>query len=183
MKLFLIIFIIFLIFFMPIPLKITAYCTTNDYYIKLYNFTIFSKKNKKEIVKEKTSYDKKVKTIFSKYNFKNINYKSLIKKLYNSKFKPFLRISFKLDYSLSDAAKTGFFYGILHQLPPLIYILINIPFKSTKFKYDINPIFEDNLLLKFETSSIFFFSIANIIYVLFILFKFIIKTREVPPLK
>ncbi|WP_347407896.1 hypothetical protein [Clostridium saccharobutylicum] len=66
---------------------------------------------------------------------------------------------------------------------PLIYIIINIPFKSTKFKYDINPIFEDNPLLKFETSSIFFFSIANIIYVLFILFKFIIKTREVPPLK
>ncbi|NOW59855.1 hypothetical protein DFH83_001835 [Clostridium saccharobutylicum] len=64
MKLFLIIFIIFLIFFMPIPLKITAYYTTNNYYIKLYNFTIFSNKNKKEIVKEKTPYDKKQKQYF-----------------------------------------------------------------------------------------------------------------------
>ena len=80
-----------------------------------------------------------------------------------------------IDYSLNDAARTAIFYGTLCQTPPIIYVLLNILFKLGKYNFKINPIFEDRLFLKIETSSIFFLSFANIIYIIIILFRFIKK--------
>ncbi|WP_313885891.1 hypothetical protein [Clostridium saccharoperbutylacetonicum] len=58
-------------------------------------------------------------------------------------------------------------------MPSLVFILSSIPFKIRKFNFKINPIFEDKFLLKFETSSIIFLSLANIIYITILLLKYI----------
>lgn len=185
MKLFFIFFVILLIFFIPIPIKFNIYYSTINYYIKLYGLiTITSKKKHSHIVRHHKvkSLLKKEHKFFSRFynniNFKSLDWKSLVSNLYNSKFKPLLRIKFSLYYSLNDAAKTAIFYGVLCQAPPLIYILLNIPFKTCKLNFKINPIFEDKFLLRIETSSIIFLSFANITYMIIILFRFIKKQRR-----
>jgi len=187
MKLFFTFFVILLIFFIPIPIKFNIYYSLVNYYVKLYGLTIISKKKsinrKKHYHKAEPSLKKEHKLFSSFYNkidLKYIDYKSLISTFYNLKFKPLLKIKFSLDYSLNDAAKTAIFYGILYQIPPVIYLLINIPIKTCKFNFKINPIFEDKFLLKIETSSIIFISFANVIYIIIILFKFIKKQGRWP---
>ena len=172
MNLFFISLGILLIFFVPIPIKFSIYYSTIDYYVKLYGLTIFSKKKSKRktepIIKDHN------KIFFKSYkniDYKSIDYKALISKFYNLKFKPLLRIRFSLDYSLNDAARTAIFYGVLWQVPPIIYTLVKVPFSLLKFNFNIKPIFKDKFLLKIETSSIIFISFANIIYIIIILFK------------
>lgn len=192
MKLFLIILIILVILFIPIPLKISTYYSAEDYYIKFYRFIILSKqknklkkKKEKELYKDKTAnkdnLKKKKTTKFKLDNFRVKDIRPLILKLYNRSFKPWLKFKCNIDYSLNDAAQTALLYGsICQQLPYLVHLISNIPFKSDKFTFDINPIFEDKFLLKIEISSIIFISLAHIIYVL-ILFRVLINVREVNP--
>lgn len=181
MILFFIFFVILLMFFIPIPIKFNIYYSTINYYIKLYGLTIISKKNLSHIIrhhKVDPSLEKEHKffsSLYNNINLKSLEWRPLLSNLYNSKFKPLLRIKFSLDYSLNDAAKTAIFYGVLCQAPPLIYVLLSVPFKTCKFNFKINPIFEDKFSLKIETSSIIFLSFANIIYMIIILFRFIKK--------
>ncbi|WP_459482053.1 DUF2953 domain-containing protein [Clostridium saccharoperbutylacetonicum] len=170
MNLFLIVLVILFILFLPIPIKFSIYYSSDDYYIKFYNITLTSKK--KDKFKENINLDKKEDDIF-KIFYKYLNLKSFIFDLYHSKFKPYLRIKLILDYSFNDAAKTAISYGVLCQIPSLVFILSSIPFKIGKFNFKINPIFEDKFLLKFETSSIIFLSLANIIYITILLLKYI----------
>lgn len=179
MKLFFIFLVILLIIFLPIPIKINISYSGVNYYIKLYGFTITSPQKTKTTKRffhkpESTLKNKsnKLKNFYKKIDFKSLEYKALISKLYNSKFKPLLKIDLYFDYSLNDAARTAIFYGVLCQTPPLIYLLLKIMFNIRKFNLKINPIFEDKFFLKIETSSIFFLSFANIIYIIIILFKF-----------
>ncbi|GAA0076139.1 hypothetical protein UT300005_05170 [Clostridium sp. CTA-5] len=189
MKLFFICLIILIIILIPFPLKISMYFSDEDYYIKLYKIIILSKKNTTHNVKleknEKEDTHKKVKRKLSKKNyfelFKKINKRYLINKLYSSKFKPFINLTGDLSYSLGDAANTAISYGILYQVCPIIYFLFNILFKTNKFKFNLNPVFKDKILVKFEISSILFFSIANIINILIIIFKCMIYSKEVDP--
>lgn len=179
MKLFFLFLVIILLIFIPIPFKFNIYFSGVNYYIKLYGITIMSQKKveKKKNLSPKTEPKLKKKTInfsklYEKIDFKSLEYKSLISKLYHSKFKPILKISLFMDYSLNDAARTAIFYGLLCQTPPIIYLILSVLFKLNKFNFKINPIFQDKFFLKFETSSIFFLSFANIIYIIIILFKF-----------
>lgn len=176
MKIFLTLFII--IMFFPIPLKFYIYYYNNCYFVKLYNFTLFDNaafKKKKENIKRK-EYNPPIKDK-SKYKasdlFKSITYrdiKVIINKLSKLKFKPVLNLSSKLQYSFDDAARTAISYGVLSNIPSIIYFCINIIFKIKKYDFEIIPHFNDKLLLKLESKSIIFISIANIIYMIFILF-------------
>ncbi|SFC23161.1 DUF2953 domain-containing protein [Clostridium uliginosum] len=179
---FLIIFLIILIIILiPFPLKISIYFSNEDYYIKLYKFVIVSKeKSKNESLKKKGKKENQKNPLFN--TFKKLNKKYLINKLYHTKFKPWINLKGQLDYSLGDAAHTAVSYGVLSQLCPLIYLIFNILFKSHKFKFNMNPIFKDEILVKFEISSIIFFSIANIINILIIVCKCMIYSKEVDPL-
>lgn len=182
MKLIIIFLIILLIFFIPIPIKINIYYSSINYYIKLYGFTVISRKkfeNKRKLIHKTKSSIENITNTFKRFhnkiNFKSLDYRDLISKLHNSKFKPLLKLNLIFDYSLNDAARTAIFYGVLCQIPPLIYLLLNIPFNIRKFNINVNPIFEDKFSLKIETSSIFFLSIANAMYIIIILFKFVKK--------
>ncbi len=107
---------------------------------------------------------------FSKINSK-INFKHLISTLSSLKYKPLLKINLSLDYSLNDAARTAIFYGIIYNTTSLTYILLNYIFNIKRFNFKITPLFEDKFLLKIETSSIIFLSLANIIYIIINLLK------------
>ncbi len=177
MKIFLTLFII--IMFFPIPLKFYIYYYNNCYYVKLYDFTLFDNaafKKKKENIKHKKHNppinDKskdKPSELFKSITYQDI--KIIINKLYKLKFKPVLNFSSKLEYSFDDAARTAISYGVLSNIPSIIYFCINVIFKTKKYDFEIIPQFNDKLLLKLESKSIIFISIANIIYIMFILFK------------
>lgn len=188
MKLFFIFLVILIIIFIPIPIKFNIYYSGINYYIKFCGITIISQKKveKKKNISLKTELKSKKKTnnfskLLKKIDFKSSEYKTIISKLYNSKFKPILKINIFIDYSLNDAAKTAIFYGVLCQTPPTLYLILSILFKLNKFNFKVNPIFEDKLFLKIETSSIFFLSFANIIYIIIILLKFTKKQGRWTP--
>ena len=175
MKIFITLFIIFIFF--PIPLKFYIYYNDSNYYIKLYNRTLFNNailKNKKEKTTLKNNPPKKNKLTLKHKILKNkkiINYftiKGLINKFYNLKFKPFLILNCKIDYSCADAAKTAIAYGSLSTLPSIIYFFIGIAFNIKKYDFKIVPVFEDKLILKLEARSIIFISLVNIIYIILI---------------
>lgn len=179
MKLLFIVLIIVIILFIPIPFKLNIYFSEEDYYVKLYRLTLFSKQ--KTLTKKVNGKVLKKTKIRKDHILKNKKFNSLILKLYKLNFKPTLRIKYTLEYSLNDAAKTAIFYGVLCQLSELIYSIIDLRFKIKKYTFDINPIFKDKLLLKFEISSIIFLSFVHIIYILIIALRSIINFREVNP--
>lgn len=183
MKIFLTLFIIFMFF--PIPIKFYIYYYNNCYYVKLYDFTLFNnatlKKKKEKIKYKKNNPPKKNKSEMRRKLsklLKSINYsdiKDIINKLYNRKFKPIIIMNSDFQYSLNDAARTALTYGVLSNIPSIVYCVINILFKPKKFKFDVIPQFIDKTLVKFESKSIIFISIANIIYMVLVLLKYILN--------
>lgn len=173
MKLFYVFLVVLLIFFIPIPIKFSIYYSTIDYYIKLYGFNLISKNKKRATRIKKLKNSPLIKNkhkFFSKINSK-INFKHLISTLNNLKYKPLLKINLSMEYSLNDAARTAIFYGVIYNTTSLTYILLNYLFNIKKFNFKITPVFDDNFLLKIETSSIIFLSLANIIYIIINLLK------------
>lgn len=183
MKIFLTLFIIFMFF--PIPLKFYIYYYNNCYYIKLYHFTLFNnesfKKKKEKLKLKKNNPPTKNKTQ-KKYNLSKLSkyitfsdMKGIINKLYNLKFKPFMILHSNFQYSFNYAARTAIAYGILSNIPSIVYFFLNILFRPKRFSFEIIPKFIDRTLVKFETKSIIFISFANIIYIIFVLVKYILK--------
>ncbi len=173
MKLFYIFLVALLIFFIPIPIKFSIYYSTINYYIKLYGFNLISKNKKSAAYAKKFKNPPLVKNehrFFSKVT-KKISFKNVIFTLHNLKYKPLIKINLSLEYSLDDAARTAIFYGIIYNTTSLTYVLLNYAFNIKKFNFKITPIFDDKFLLKIETSSIIFLSLANIIYIIINLLK------------
>jgi len=187
----LLLLILFLLF-VPIPFKVDIHFSMDNYYIKLYNFTIISKKkilNKKNKssskktsppIKEKKKFNKLKKENLIK-NIKKSNFKLLLSKLYNRHFKPTLYMDSYLSYSLNDAFKTAIVFGALNNIKTPIYILLNIIFKIKKYKFKVNPLFKDIYFIDYDISSIFFLSFAEIIYMAVIVFKYLYNSKEVTP--
>ncbi|MDO5517773.1 MAG: DUF2953 domain-containing protein [Clostridium sp.] len=190
--LFLLLLIIAFFIFVPIPFRFNIHFSSDDYYIKFYGISLITKekinnkKNKSSITKKAPPFKKNEKDIESKKELllkklKHINYKALISELYERKFKPVLYLDAYLSYSLSDAAQTAILYGALNNITAPIYILINIIFKFKKYEVKIDPLFKDEYFLDFDSDSIFFLSIAEIISIIAILFKYMRNSKEVAP--
>jgi hypothetical protein len=176
MKLFLLIFLA--IIFIPLPIKIDIFASTNNYYLKLYGFNILKKEKKEDINTKIPEINKTKKTsILKRLSTKNFIY--LLKLLNKSKFKPTLRIKGYFSYSLGDAAKTAVFYGILHTFFPLLLFALNIIFKIKKFHLPIKPVYEDKFIAEFQITSIITLSFAQIIYISILLVKTIKFIKEV----
>ncbi len=185
MVIFLLIFLFISFLFMPI--KITLYFSNKDYFIRLYRFNLLSKEGgllKKFITKSKTkkNYKKKSKkTNTKKKPFLKISFKRLYGKLKNNVYKPKLNLCVNLNFSLADAATTAIFYGLLCNLNYIIYKILSIIFNLSGFNFNPNPEFKDSLLLEFTISSIISCNLAQIIYMLFLIFKCKEKIEEVAP--
>lgn len=192
MLFFIIIVALIFILFIPIPLKFNLHYSKDRYYIKFYNINIISnddgilKKflNKKDnIIKEsKINYSKTKDDIEIDYKGKNLNLKPFLKTLYinlkRNKFKPSIRFSSNSSYSLGDASRTAICLGLFYNINPILLYIFSILFKVKLLKTDFNPIFKDELLFELTIRSIIIFNLAQIIYILFIIYKSIRKNRR-----
>lgn len=189
MVIILLIILFFSLFF--IPIKINIFVSKEDYSIKLYRLVVFSKeggllrkiKRKDKIKvknKEGAKGDIKIEKKKGKLSLK-ISFIKLYRRLRNNIFKPKLKIFLNLNYSLSDAANTAILYGILSNFNYIFYEILSILFKLRNFNFNINPDFNDNLLLEFTISSIISCNLAQIIYMLFLIIKSREKNEEVNP--
>lgn len=184
MKLFAILIIIFILLFLPLPIKIDLEYLNKNLIIKLYKYPLFSSKNgvenkylKRFIKKEKKIKDD-INTSKRKY-LKKLSYRKLYRNISTNKLKPKIKINASLVYGFDDAAFSAILYGLLCNIPNLLYLFLSIVFKVKKLSFDIEPKF-NKALLTFGITSIFYFNIANIIYILFLLFKSKEK-KEVAP--
>ena len=192
MLFFIIMVALIFILFIPIPLKFNLHYSKDRYYIKFYNINIISnddgilKKflNKKDnIIKEsKINYSKTKDDIEIDYKGKNLNLKPFLKTLYinlkRNKFKPSIRFSSNSSYSLGDASRTAICLGLFYNINPILLYIFSILFKVKLLKTDFNPIFKDELLFELTIRSIITFNLAQIIYILFIIYKSIRKNRR-----
>ena len=192
MLFFIIIVALIFILFIPITLKFNLHYSKDRYYIKFYNINIISnddgilKKflNKKDnIIKEsKINYSKTKDDIEIDYKGKNLNLKPFLKTLYinlkRNKFKPSIRFSSNSSYSLGDASRTAICLGLFYNINPILLYIFSILFKVKLLKTDFNPIFKDELLFELTIRSIITFNLAQIIYILFIIYKSIRKNRR-----
>ena len=167
MKVALFILLIIIVLFLPIPFKIYITFENNELIVRLYNkkiFTLYTNLKKEPSHKTK----KKGAKILNFFKNKKLSPKKLINKLKNSDFKPGLNFQGSLTFGVEDAAACAILYGISCNIP---YILRGILSKFIKLKFfnlSIKPKFNTNTLF-FNISSIFYLSLANIIYVLFLI--------------
>lgn len=183
MKLFLLILLI--IIFIPIPLKIKILLSNDNYYIKFYKFTILKgSKHKgtesnyevKVAAKKTTRTAKKAKeNILPKLTKKDIFY--FIGLLKNNKFKPSLKIEGHINYSVGDAGKDALIFGILNTYFPLVIWLFSIFFKVKKINMPVKPLYTDKFSGEFKANSIILVSLAQIIYIAFLLFNGVIHVK------
>lgn len=174
--LFWLLLIILFLIFVPMPFKFNIHFSLNDYYVKLYGFTIISK-NKSTKQKKFPPIKKRKDNI----KFEKQNLKIILSKLYHRHFKPTLYINSCLSYSLNDAFKTAIAFGTLNNINTPLYILLNVLFKIKKFKFKLKPLFKDKYFLDYDSTSIFFLSLAELIYIVVIIFKYLHYSKEVTP--
>lgn len=188
MLFFIIIAFLILILFIPIPLKLKLHYSKDRYYIKFYNINIISNDDgmikkflEKKKEKEKNIKDSELKD-YMDVDSNEKNLKPLIKNLYinlkRNKFKPSIKFSSDIIYSLGDASKTAIFLGLFYNINPIFLYLFSILFKVKLLKNNLNPIFKDEILFEFTISSIITFNLAQIIYIFFIIYKSIRKNRR-----
>lgn len=184
MSLFITFFIITLILFIPIPIKISLEYLNEDFKLKLFNHIIFSYKNgienkliKKIFIKRK----KNIKVNIHKKNLKNrkLSFKKLYKNLNSNKLKPIVNLNGYINYGIEDAALCALLYGLLCNIPSLAHIILQIVFKVKNLSLAINPKF-NTFALSFGITSIFYFNIVNIIYILYSIIKSM-EIKEVAP--
>ena len=157
--------IIILILLFPIPLISSIYFSNENYYIKLFNFKIFSKKSSKK-PKSKPDY------------IKNIPYLKLIHSIDNLKIKPLIYIKGSIDYSLKDVAHDAIMYGIIYSFIPFIDRIIKILFRIFKKNISIKPLYSDKFIINIRLRCIVFISIGQIIYMICALFNTLIIYEE-----
>lgn len=187
MKILLIIlFIFFVITFFPLRLKFSILYNEENYYIKLYNFIIISKtkpivdKTVDQTVKKKAKIKRKKdrKSTFINNITKSISPKILLHLVDSNRYKPKLKVNGTFVYSLGDASRTAISYGLISAVLPFLYRVLTAIFNIKNIDLPINPIFQDKFLLKIDITSIIYLSFAKVIYVIFLIIKSIIHSKE-----
>lgn len=158
LTLFIILVIMIMILFFPVPLKIYIVYKDKKLYINFFKINLLNKKNF---------------NLKSKRSNKNLLYTikkstKLIKYISNIKSKPKIDIKINFNYGFEDAATTAIFYGIFNSSIILIIKVFSALFKIRKYKATIIPNFNKQCL-KIEITSIIHISFAKIIYVIILL--------------
>lgn len=148
-------FIILLLIFFPIPIKISFAYIEKSVTLKIFNIKI----NISALTKKKNIGKSSKKT-----TKKNIPYFKLLSIYRSSKFKPFINIKILITYGLNDAAYTGIVYGLLNAVCALQYHLISQLFILKKYDFKLNPSFE-KIFFDFNLNCIISISLANVIYI------------------
>lgn len=155
-------FVIILILFIPIPLKITANYTDKKIHIFFYNkeLKVRVPKNKHKREKKITKKKNNIQMLKAFINFLD---KSLIK----------LNINLNIDVAigLEDAAHLAILYGILNTLNYPIHRIVSIVFNISNFEFNITPYF-NKTIFSFKLKSIIYVTLAKLIYTAFNIIKF-----------
>lgn len=183
-----ILFWITVLCFIPIPIKIKGLFNPDDYFLKVYSFTIFKKgvklpPKKEEETLRKTKNEtketpKKDKSSIFKAFKDRINPLILYRLIRDNNFKPRLRVKGYFQYSLGDAANTAISYGALSAIAPWIYRGITLFFRSKHFYFPLEPMLNKESYINIKADCIIFISIAHIINILYIILKSIFETQE-----
>ncbi|WP_411167899.1 DUF2953 domain-containing protein [Clostridium sp. MB05] len=198
MALILILLIIILLLIIPIPLKFEFIFSENIFKFKLFNLNMFSsnkgienkffknfinKHNLKNKEKSKVNCKDKKTINSSSLKHKKLNKRLSIKSLYNNistnKFKPLMKINGTLEFGVEDSASCAIIYGLMCNIPTVLNLILDKPFKVKGVNLDIKPKFNTEILY-FDINSIFYFNVANIIYILYLIY-ISFEIKEVTP--
>lgn len=166
---------IIVLIFLPFPIKVSFTYFDNRIFLSIYNHRIdvMRKINRAQTLKKagiKTENKLKKKKDLFKINSDTI--RNFICDLNCKKFKPFLKLKIDLNYGFDDAAATGIAYGLFNCISPIFFKAMDIFFKVKKYKYNVNPDFNSKIFkYKVEMKSIIFISLANVIYMIFMIWN------------
>lgn len=164
--LYLILFVI-LFLLIPIPIKLNINYSNHNYNLYIYNFKLNAEKllnhyKKKTIIKPLKEEDFDLKSMLHLVNY-----------ISSLKYKPTIRLKFYFNYGFVDASNTAIAYGYIYSMSPILYKILNIPFKIKRYDYNIKPNFEGPFL-ESNINSIIFVNLIKIIY-MFIFIRYKIK--------
>ncbi|MDU2672609.1 MAG: DUF2953 domain-containing protein [Clostridium sp.] len=182
MILFIILVFFIFIILLPIPIKVIAHYSNENYYLKLYRINLYSKtdgiirkilnrKSNSSNKKKKEGKNNNPKTENKEKKKKSFSIKKTYTLLQTNKFKPSIRFSLLGSYSFDDAAFTATLYGLLSNLNFILLKIFSDFFKVKKFNYSLNPNFKNELNINLTINCIITFNIAQIIYILFLMRK------------
>lgn len=172
-----ILIIMALILLFPIPIKFRISYIDKVLKIKLFNINLKRKPKKhkdtkKEISKEDiksedyTDYKNAIKKNKSVYIS---TLKILIKKLRHNVFKPTLRLNFRLEYDLDNAATTALMYPLITEFLTLVCTMLRIPFTVKKNNISVICKFENSFFANCDLSCIFILNLAKLINMIILL--------------
>lgn len=157
-----ILIIIGFILFFPIPIIIDVNYEDNKFLFFINKIKI----NKSELINEENVDDKIRK---AKRNFNFNRFKNILSSLNKNKIKPTISYRLDLDFGLDDAALTGFSYGLVWCVYPLLNYLITAAFNIKKCEVKVTPHFNEKLL-KLNLHSIIITSLAKTLYIFIYIF-------------
>lgn len=188
-----ILFIIILLLFLPIPLKINMKYFDNKIFLNINFIKVFYKNfNDKTTKDNKTTKTKEKPTSKTKEKLKaqilvfvnDIKNRFSLKKLelINKKLKklfPIHSLFLKLEFGFEDPSITALSFGGISSLKILFFKLLSIFLNIRKFNFQVIPNLK-NKKVNFEFSSIFFISIAKITYMLIMVLIILYFKNEKP---
>lgn len=154
--------IIAFILFLPFPIIIDVNYEDNKFLFFIYKIKI----NKSELIDEK-NIDDKIRKAKKKFNFNK--FKNILSSLNKNKVKPLISFRLDFDFGLDDAALTGFSYGLIWCIYPLLNYLFSAVFSIKKCEVNVTPYFNEKLL-KLNLHSIIITSLAKTLYIFLYIF-------------
>ncbi|MDP4144824.1 MAG: DUF2953 domain-containing protein [Bacillota bacterium] len=175
-----IISILFILAFIPFPIKLGFIYAEDDEYFFIFNKKINIKPTRLKVKKTgNVNYKVKLSTRYDLFRGKInvITARRILRLLKRNKAKPSLNLDIQVNYGLDDAALTAISYGILNMVPPLIYQVTNTIFDTSTFNCNIVPMFNKKFI-KLKIKSIIWISVAKAIYIAWLVIKGIFTKRN-----
>ncbi|OPJ63183.1 DUF2953 domain-containing protein [Clostridium oryzae] len=149
----------------PIRLKFTTVYENRMFRVYFFNKELNAKKKVMEEKANVRNYNiahRKFYKIFKE------NFSTAIEKLSRNPHKIKAAVKFELRYGFEDAALTGIAYGLFNGINSFIYVYLRKLFNMKDYKFDIIPDFK-NPQFNFRITSIIYFNLVKVIYILVIL--------------
>ncbi len=169
--------IILIILFFPIHKMIKAIINEDGGSLTLYKKTFDLSHSNIDDLASKVFEKKPKKKAKEKRHKVKMNFLNLIDSLRRLKFKPTLKMDLDLKYGFDDAMVTGISYGAIVSIVYFLKWIIDIPFKSKKYDFQITPVFNKNVMILF-LNCIIWLNIAKIFYMVIIIISNIKITKQ-----
>ena len=177
MKIYYYIILFFIAFlFIKFPIKIRVLFANNEFKIYLYKILLFSNVKKADISKrDQRKIKRNAKKTIKK---RKLVIMKLIENLIKIKYKTNIKIDFKCDIGLGDAAYTATLYGLSNIITSFIYIFMTKLFRIKRYNINFIPNFnKETLIIDFK--CIINVNIVNIITMLFVTFRSFERVKEI----